>query len=645
MTADPSQGQSRLRLLAPYLLIYLVHLGLVAYACPWSVMFGGEPVMGVDYQTHFEQARAVAEAISRWGHTWAYDPNLLAGQPAGLIFDVDNKAHGLFTFALTRLGLNQAVAFNLFVLLSHLLAPLAVLLSARLLRSGGRAATISFGLAVLLWHFDSAARWYWWAGMISFATASWGSLVVIALFHRLMEGGPARRFLSPLLLLLPLVLLTHVWAFAILVVPLCGLYLRAARARKLGPAGHAQVWGLALFALAANLFWLWPALTHAHLIAPSGRGGQASPLNLLTDYLNLYIDGLVTGTLGIRTLWRFAALCGAVLTLRTWRRQGDARLFTMGLALAWCWGIAYLLALIPGLRETEPHRFVFPASLLAAVAAGPWFATALSRGWIRQLSPVARAVLVVLLVLLAPRVVRSVLDYMPELGPGVRAPQPSRDNPTELTPVSQSFNLRHDAIPKTYRQVAKYLREECKESGRVLVWWWVMGEYLRWATNRPIIGGFPDRRLVHEAANVFRYLPDRRLRGRELANYLVRYNIRYVVISSALRIPMERHGKLLELVKVWPLGGPRIYRVRHRASYFAAGSGEIRARINRIEVRRARPDPAGPFVVLRYHYMDELRCRPGCRLERVKLPFDPVGFIKVVGVPTLPRAFVIENGY
>ncbi len=631
------------RHLAALAVVYLVHLGLVIYACPPGVMFGGDPIMGVDYQTHFEQTSTVSEAITRFGRTWAYDPNLLAGQPAGLIFDVDNKAHCLFTHALSRLGLDMAVAFNLFVLLAHLLAPLAVWLAARLFGTPPRARVVSMGLAILLWHFDSAARWYWWDGMISYVTAASVSLVVVALFYRLLHGGRARVFFPPLLVLLPLALLIHVWAFAILAVPMIGLYVR--RWRKLGRGDHARVWGLALVALSVNLFWLVPALRYLDLLAPSGRGGQATPLNLLSDYLDLYVDGLVTGTIGVRTFWRFLVLAGAAMTLWRWRKEADARLFTTALWFGWTLGAAYLLSLIPGLNETEPYRFVFPAMMMGAVLAGPWLSGVLTLDFWRGLDRKVKVVLVVLLILVAPRAVRSVTDFTPELTPVATAPQPTSENPRGLTPVMQSFYLRHDPVPPSYRLIAEYLQKECKDEGRVLVWWWVMAEYLRWATDKPIIGGFPDRRIVHEAANIFRYKPDPRMRGKPLADYLVRYNIRYLVVSSPLRIPVERYTQFMELKKIFGIGGTRVYRIRHRATYLMRGKGKVSASLNRIRVTDATPEPGTERVILRFHHMRTLRCSPGCRVRRVPIPHDPVGFIAVEGTPKLPREFVIENKY
>ena len=635
------QASHKKRALIP-LLIYLLHLGLVVYATPYDVAFGGDPFMGIDYQTHFEQTRTVSTAIQRWGKTWAYDPFLLAGQPAGLIFDVDNKAHCLFTHALTRLGANQAVAFNLFVLLEHLLAPLLIWFAARLLGMGFKARTISLALSALIWHFDSAAHWYWWAGMNSFALASHLSMVVIALLYRLINHYKT-RYLLALLVLLPLTLMTHVWAFSILAVPLTGLYIHAWR--RLRPSGHLRIWAIALTALAVNMFWLWPALNYLHYIAPSGRGGQATPLSILTDYLDIFISGLVAGTIGTRTFFRFAAYCGAAIYMVRLFRARDPRFFVASLSLGWFLTMAYVFALLPYIEETEPYRFILPSMLMAAILAGPWWAEVFSRQWIRALSPTAKAVLVVLLVLLAPRPLNHIIYFIPHLMPreeGPSVPRPNIAGPRALEPVSKFVSFRHDPIPADYRQVRDYLEKHCKEPGRVLVEWWVLGEYLRWSTSKQLIGGFPDRRIIHEASNIFRYINEPRHYGKKLADYLVRYNIRYLVVSVPYQA-IETRRDLLQPLKL--VGSHRIYRVRHLGNYLLKGRGKVKAALNRLEVRDAAPAKGTQFLVLRYHYLNTLRCSPGCRLLRWRLPDNPVGFIKVEGTPSLPQHFVIENKY
>ena len=50
----------------------------------------------------------------------------------------------------------------------------------------------------------------------------------------------------------------------------------------------------------------------------------------------------------------------------------------------------------------------------------------------------------------------------------------------------------------------------------------------------------------------------------------------------------------------------------------------------------------GPEVVLRFHWMESLRCRPGCKVERFVDPADRVGFIRI---PNPPPRFEIYNQY
>lgn len=634
------------------ILLYAAHLLMVWHAAPPELLLGEAPVFGVDYPTHFGQALALGQALEQFGQTWAWDPSMLAGYPAGLFFDADNKGHALFTHGLCLLGLERPVAFNLFVLLWHLLAPLCVWLAARLLGSSPRARAMSLGLGILLWHFDSAARWYWSAGMISFVAASSLSLVIVALFWRMVRPGAISglsrgtwRFWAPLLLLLPLALLIHAWAFAILAVPLLGIYAQATLRGELRGSGHARVWSLAVVALAVNLFWLVPALQHHDLMAASGRGGQAWPLTLLTDLMGIFVDPLIGGVIPTLTFFRFAAMGGALFTLLALRRERDPRLFGVGLALLWPFSIAYLFAMVPGLRETEPYRFNFPAALWAAVVAGPWLDRTLRRGTWRALPARLRPVAGLLLLLLLPWAGRQVLYFFPEVmaePEGVKVPDTAKLHPKPLWPESRYRPFRHEETPLEFKRIARYLTQEAPDPGRVLVEFWVLGEYLRWATERHVIGGFPDRRSVHQESNIFRHLPDPRHTGQALADYLMRYNVRYMVVTVP-HAAIEKRPRLLELVRV--IGVHRIYRVRHYGNYFEGGSGRVTASLNRLVVDDARPAKDTQELRLRYHYLRTLKCSPDCKVEKIELPYNRTGFIRVVGTPRLAKKIVIENEY
>src|SRR5690606_22108396 len=114
-----------------------------------------------DFATHAAQVRRVLEAFEVAGQHWAYDVQLLAGAPNGVLFDADNKAWELWTLALVKLGVGEGRAYNAFVLVGHVLMPVVVYASARLFGLERGAALTTTGLAISLWAFDSLTRWLW----------------------------------------------------------------------------------------------------------------------------------------------------------------------------------------------------------------------------------------------------------------------------------------------------------------------------------------------------------------------------------------------------------------------------------------------------------------------------------------------------
>ena len=637
----PRRALSRRGFLLLLALLYLTHVGLVLLFCPPRVVFGERHLGAQDYQTHFQQTHTIKQVMERFGKTWAYDPNMLAGFPVGLFFDVDNKAHSLFAIGLTRLGLSLEQGYNLFTLVSSLAAPLCVLLAAWLLRMTRGAQLIALALGILLWHFDSGPRFAWSAGMISFGTVSHGHLLVLALFYRILEDNKW-RLVAPAAAALALLLLIHVWAFTILVVPLVGMYLR--RARRLGLAGHAQVWCVAGVALACNLYWLWPALHHLDLLSPSARLGQATPLYIWSDFLGIVVDPLTTGFILQHTFFRFLAIIATVMTLWQWRRSRDPRFFMGALGIGWLLGLTYVAALVPVLEHTEPYRFIAPATFLAGLLAAPWLAHALANLRWRSLSFPMRSLVVVLVILAASRGLREVIFYLPALVPGrqARSTAPGHVEATAKSSIGGG-PFRLFAVVDRYVTLASHLRKNCTEDGRILVQEWPVAEYLRAALDRPIIGGFPDRRTIHEDANLFMRPGDPRIQGRKLADYLVRYNVRYLVMTGPYNPFLESRKELLEAPR---LAGPfRTYRVRHLGNYVAHGKGKVKAELNRIQVTGASPRVGTQELVLRFHHLETLTCRPGCKVERAPVKGDRAGFIKVVGQPRLPASFVVEHRY
>ena len=236
---------------------------------------------------------------------------------------------------------------------------------------------------------------------------------------------------------------------------------------------------------------------------PSAGLGQATPQFLIYDFIEQFIDSRVTGVVVQRTLLRGLVLLAALATWWGWRRERDARSGVGGLTLAWLVGLTYCGALVPVVQATEPYRFAVPMVLWATLLSGPWLVRAAAG--LRELRGVARGAVVVLGLLLVPRVYQQVMPFIPELSP---VPPPMAPAARML----QSGRLR--AVPEDFKAVRDWLSAQ-PDTGRVLVHDGSMGEYLRWATDRPILGGFHDRRMIlrTRTCSIFRSMMPAMIRG------------------------------------------------------------------------------------------------------------------------------------
>jgi hypothetical protein len=282
-----------------------------------------------------------------------------------------------------------------------------------------------------------------------------------------------------------------------------------------------------------------------------------------------------------------------------------------------------------------------PATLAAAIPAVVLLSWLLRPSHIRSASRPVKLLLILALVLILPRFARNVLFYFPQLMP---AKTPREDNPNLPRPAMLAgfiehppWPLRHHTQPPVIKVVREFLEEKLAgKPGRVVVQEYVLAESLAASSDLPILGGLEQRAILHADAHLFRLKKDGNLPDDELKEYLERYAVRYVVISQ-LKRSLEWRKDLLTFVKM--IGGIRIYETRIRPSYIMRGRGRIlHQSFNRIDVATG----PSPEVVLRFHWMETLRCRPGCRVERFKIKGDRVGFIRVRRPP--PR-FEIYNSY
>lgn len=630
--------------------LLVAQLALTAYFMRPRLFLDSEPLSWLDYDTHIGQVWRFMEAYGRWGESWLYDPYMYAGYHNDTVFDADNKAWEVWTYALSKAGVPRAVAFDLFVLLAHLLAPWLLFAAARMsgLDRWGALVAALFGLS--FWFFDAFPRWCWWIGMIAWAWAAiLAPLALAALYRFLKDGRPFHGIVGAIVLAVGH--LIHPYLFVAVAVPMVALYARAFR--TLSPARHAGVVGMAALTVAVNAWWIVTALRFWHyILGDAAYCFQGDLKYLLTDYLGLIgTDPLVSGAISNRTAFRTAAIACAIGALVCWRLRRDDRTMPFALALGTAFAVTYLGGYAWITKQIQPYRFVLPAIFLTAVPAA-WFVVDTARsGALARLPRLARVAFGIAAFAALPALARDVLYYFPAALPSQSPyfqvmPTPfgvDRGAPIAGLGWHKQMEFRPDSHFQDLNDVTKFVREADRGEGRILVEWYVLAEHLAWRTRAQILGGF-ERAEAHTYANLFRRDPEGLLPRRDLRRYFEDYAVRWVIMTHEKRV--ERRRDLLE-----PVGGippyndkglpmHRVYRTKVEVSYFAENDGEVEVDFNTIRVRGTDPSRD---AVLRFHFLETLACEPGCALRREPLREDPVGFIRVPAPH--PADFAIVNRY
>jgi hypothetical protein len=388
---------------------------------------------------------------------------------------------------------------------------------------------------------------------------------------------------------------------------------------------------------ASALVWIFPFLRFKHYVGDADTFFNATLSYVVFDAFDLLKDGRQTGG-PMRTMVRMLCFAGAAVGLWRLRRAGDRRFLPLALMVVWPLVLAYASGYAWVGRQTQPYRQVGPAMLAAAIPAAIVLREVLAPSAIRELSHKARILFGILLVLAVPRFVRTVLHYIPELLPKqvIRSKLDFLSSPLVGLNEPAPLPMRLHHAPEPHRAVKRWLEHNHGGRGRIVINEWVLGEYLAAATKLPILGGLVERNVPHVDAHLFRRHPAGDLPGDALRKYLELYAVGFVLTSGEFG-PLDHRRDLLEPAHV--VEGYRIYRTKSEPSYFVRGTGSVATqRLNLIGVDNA----SGDEVVLRFHWMETLACRPGCKVERFEVDGDRVGFVRV---PSPPPKFEIHNVY
>lgn len=611
---------------APLLAAIVTHSALLSWFAPPRVLLSKDPIMMVDYALHAYQVDRALQAWRSSHQLWGYDPLSLAGQPSGVAEDLTSKGTELFVIALRSLGVHSGFAFNLFIAIALVLVPFAGYGAARAFRLSPAAAGVASLLWVLLWFFDSFLHWSWWIGMITWSAVAYGSVLFLGLLQRALEPGAKLGWFVPLVILAPLLAIVHPFVGLTLALPVALVYAR--RFKSLSKPQHGLVVLTGMAAAATALVWIGPFLRFKHYIDTTDTFFNARFEYLFTDFFDLLRNSDHTGA-PVRTIVRSLCFAAAGVCLWRWRKNGDSRALSLGSFVIWCVFLSYFAGYTAAGRTTQPYRQIAPAMLGAALPAAALLTEMCSLSALRAMETRAKILLSIALVLIVPRFVLNVLFFFPEVVPeAVASPVVSN----EPKPFAARLAPGSDAS----RRVRDWLNEHHGDRGRIVVQPWILGEYLAATTRLPLLGGLEQRNVWQGDAHLFRRSKDGNLPGEALGQFFRTYAVGWVVVTGK-HGPLDYRSDVLEPVEV--VAEHRVYRVREEPSYFLGGTGRVVSQaLNSIKVEGAN----GPEVVLRFHWLETLACRPDCRVERYPIDGDRVGFIRI---PTPPPSFEIYNVY
>ena len=605
------------------LLLWSTHLALVAHFAPRGLLALKTPLLTSAFAVDAYRTERALRALHDAARFSTYDPQVLAGQPAGLWEPLGSRALALFSLLAARLRFDPVQAFDALVVSLHAVVPLLGYVAARAHGSSRRVSAGVLATWSLLTLVDGLTHYAWFSGRIQFVVGAALAVVSAALGERALRerhagwvvGVAVSAALSGLSHPLPCAL-----SAAMIVVG-------AARARAAAPGRRVAVAvsaAVPVMCLAVAL-----ALRGAVTSEPLASVFRVGPSSLFWDLVE--IPGPGYGAAGSsRTMLRVLCLGAGALGLA---RSRDA-LSPVGLVAIAAVAIAYGGALVPVAWPIDPYFFAIVAAFAASLPA-----VELVDGvpWVMLLRRGPRVVQIALLAALAvavPRAARTALTYAPELLPARNVRGPSDFAVSALGGINEPFPdpLGYDPPLPSLPLLAEHLvRGGAAARGRVLTDDASVAGFLALRTTLAVIGPLGERGAASASADPTALLEGRSDAG-SIGAFVERYAIGFVVLAGPPG-PLDVESPLLEHTVL--VQGYRVRRTVAEPSLVACGQGSVEsAGLGSIRVSGA----SGDRITLKYHYDRSLACRPGCVVERAPSGPDLAGF---VSVPKPPAAFEI----
>lgn len=607
--------QSHSARLGVVLAVTLLVQGLLqAIFFPFSALGDGKPLLHIDSPYHAYQME-LARQLCAEHQLQGWDPYFGAGQSAGVTGNASAKVQA----TLVCLDGKASSVWPVYKAVSFVLgwwAPACIVIACMLLGLGVRVAAFAALLGGLMW-WTGGLRWYHTAGLVSYV-----GMAYLVIPFSVAAVGLAQRPTAARLLTLALAGTLGFWLHPLFPVAavLLGAPLLLVRWRELQRPvrGLLGLTGVSLLMLALNAAWVIPTVTDKMGIG-SGIAYQASvsvwlPLLELLGRANSAGGGTRLG---------LALVLGVVLlaSLRSTPARRTLIGLTLGAVVLMAW--ACVGASVPAIASLQPNRFsalawlvcTLPAAAGVDAALRSWQALA---GWRRGVLGLALMSVTLVVAFMGREVYREFTVPAGSPHYGVPAPEVKGDGAVAV-------------------QLVRFLREHTDPHGRIFFETSLarvhdgahIAGVLALRADREFIGGpYPGVDFASAWDDKAFGTRLEALSASALESRLDAYNVRWMLCHrdacrrAMLGLPGVR--------RVADIGPVTAFEREASPGWVVQGGATVVARChNRLELEGV----TGERLVLRYHWVPDLRSLEGGRVEPEPLVAGARPFVAVVNPP------------
>ena len=577
---------------------------LLCFSTP-AELFRPEPIVNIDWCSQYYWSFAARNYFDLTHKLYGFDPYYMAGYPLDFIF---NSSLPVQVSNIIFKGFPPGLVIKWFFLATFLLAPFNFYFAARGFGLAKNAALAAAALGLSYFWLGEDALFGDW-GMLSGSFLLNFFLLTTASFYKYLRV-PSRMNFALFAILLALAVLIHKTFIVLVGLPFLVLVL--VFSRRISAKTRLSIIGAAVFALLVNSFWILPMLLSLHfkIEDPSTTFFQnTDPLKFIKDLVPWIYPGVALG--------RLAILIPAIYGLVRLRQDSDRGLFRFLLISVIAFFVfVYFGSNIDLLRNLQPYRYLTALFFLLTPAAGTGLLAFREKIRARSAGLVKALPVLFFGALLGLQFVPSYrLFYL-------------------IAPLSSKW-------PGKVQSLRSWLEANTDLSGRIMAedinqW---QGRITPYGTSRFVgilpalmprylIGGpLPNAFIRHHYASFhdgyFLNRPMREYNDSELAAKLELYNIRWAFAwSEASKTRLEKFPAAKSAVRFEDL---EVFEIARPSNWFLAGSGELKADYDKIELDNLKPENGG--VVLKMHWLDGFRAEPACELFRYDFGGDPIGFI------------------